>query len=95
MAVCIPCISKDIKQTIRDGFPGNDAIDALLDKVKACDAPATIQVCGKGQKKPRSAYQEWVSKCMLAKHVTGFAQAAPAIKDCAAQWKREKEKAGK
>ncbi len=41
-------------------------------------------------KRPRSAYQNFISECMKAKHIKGFGNAAPAMKECAAQWKSRK-----
>lgn len=83
------CIGLEIKKLIIQEYP---ELEKVLDKLSDCADPRGIQLkCGKGrgQRQP-SEYNRFISSCMKSKHIKGFGQAAPAMKECAAEWKGRK-----
>jgi len=82
---CQPCLGRDIKDAIlreiRD--PG---VDAVVGKVRDCDDPVGIELCGKVGR-ARSAYQEFIGGCLREAKVKSFADAPAKMKACAAAWR--------
>lgn len=68
---CVPCLSPDLREAI---------LQEISDPVLR-ETVAQLPDCGR----KRSAYQEWVSQCMKAKHLTGLDPGA--MRDCAQQWR--------
>ena len=86
MPKCVPCLGQDVKDAILKQVHDHVTRD-LVGRLATCPRPAELQVCGKGTR-PRSAYQEWASQCLKAKHLTHFDPEA--MRDCAAQWRAQK-----
>ena len=80
---CVPCLGRDIRAAILQEVKDEEVRQAL-DKIPECPEPRGIEVCGRRV----SAYQQFVSDCMKAKHLKGLDPAA--MGDCAAQWKKRK-----
>lgn len=68
---CVPCLSPDIREAILREV-SDPALRETLEQLPDC-----------GRK--RSAYQEFVSTCMKAKHLTGLDPEA--MRNCARQWR--------
>lgn len=88
MPKCIPCLGSRVKDIILGEIP---ELQPTLSKVKDCPDAEAVVLCGKGAKRPRTAYTEFVSKCMKSKGVKGFGQAAPAMRECAKEWKERRK----
>lgn len=89
---CIPCLGSAIKEVLIEELAGQIShLGLLLEDVPDCDNALGIDLCTKGRKpRGRSQYQEYISVCMKAKNIKGFGNAAPAMKECAAEWKAQK-----
>lgn len=86
---CIPCMGKDIKQVILEQIK-DPVVAATLKIIPDCPESRAIELCGGKVKRGRSAWHEFVSACMKSKNIKGFGQAAPAMKECAKEWKQKK-----
>ncbi len=84
MPKCKPCLGRDIKAAILKEVT-DEAVVALLERVADCAEATAIELCGAGVR-ARSRYQQFVSECMVSKHLKGFDPEA--MKDCARQWKQ-------
>lgn len=98
--VCTPCLGYQIKKTLVNEL--GDSVAETVKKIPTCDDQLAINLCentpgGRSTKSKKgrrlSAYQLFVSKCMKDKHLKGFDPGA--MKDCAAQWREEKERNAK
>lgn len=87
---CIPCLSDEVKIAIRQGVKDPEVL-AMLEEIAVCQVGPQIQMCGVTGKRPRSAYQQFISECMKSKNIKGFGAAAPAMKECALEWRTKKE----
>lgn len=90
---CLPCMSKDIKQLIRDNYR-DPVLNEALNFVEECPEPGQINFCSIKKRAP-SAYQTFISQCLSAKPLKGkpFGEAAKYMKECALAWNRSKSKA--
>ncbi len=90
------CLGDEIKGVIRERF-NNPTVLKLLEEIPSCVRPDAIELAGKNGKVKRapSEYNLFVKKCMEAKNVHGFKEAAPAMRLCAAEYRKVKEKGGK
>ena len=84
MPKCTVCMSDAVKQSLRK-FAISAEEMLMLDKLPNCDV-GNFNLCVRAARQ-RSAYQQFVSECMKSKQVHGFKEAAPAMKECAVQWK--------
>jgi len=82
---CEICFSNELKEVIKKAVK-DPAVIEQIDKIKTCE-PGTLQLqlC---QGKRRSAFQEFMSRCMKAKHLKGIDPAA--MQECRREWKEEK-----
>lgn len=85
---CSPCIGREIKEAILHEITAPN-IQELLEHIPDCADSQDIRVCGIG-KKGRSPYQQFISQCMKAKNIKGFGAAAPAMRECAKEWRERK-----
>jgi hypothetical protein len=90
MPKCKPCLGQVIKDAILDTFPG---LSEVIEEVPTCEQEAGIEFClnepresggsGTGRKKRApSKYNLFTGKCM---------KTGKGMKDCAAEWKAQKE----
>ncbi len=91
MAKCTPCLGANIKEVITELYPN---LASKLSAIKTCPVDTEINFCAKGAKgeRKKSAYQEFVSQCMKSKNIKGFGNAAPAMRECAAEWRKKNGK---
>lgn len=68
----------------------------IIQRIPECPPPQEIDLGisrrgrrEKGEKRAPSAYNTFIGNCMKAKHIKGFGNAAPAMKDCAAEWRKQ------
>jgi len=92
----IICVGPQIRDILRQHV-GGPADAAVIDRIPECPVPNEIRLGisrrgrrEKGEKRPPSAYQSFISTCMKSKHINGFGNAAPAMKECATAWKKQK-----
>lgn len=89
---CIPCLGATVKEVLIEELGTQIArLPQLLGEIPDCKDALGMDMCTKGKKaRGRSQYQEFISTCMKAKNIKGFGNAAPAMKECAGQWKAQK-----
>lgn len=87
---CTPCMSQSLKEAVLK-FSDDPKVLLQLKEIETCPAGEILQLCVGKVKRKRSAYQEFVSKCLKEKHIKGFGNAAPALTECAGEW-RERSK---
>lgn len=89
---CLPCMSKDIKQLIRDHYRDPVLNEALM-VVEDCPEPGQIQLCTI-KKRALSKYQEFMKGCLATKPIKGkpFGAAGQYLKECASDWHRKSGK---
>ena len=85
---CIPCMSPDIKQIIRDH--SKDLV--LIEEVNAvpdCPEPGQLQFCLIKKRSP-SPYQAFIKQCLATKPLKGkpFGEAGKYLKECAIEWRK-------
>ena len=95
----IICIGSDIKAGILDRISSRD-LSAQIQRIPECKLPDDIQLDlakgsrkgrrEKGEKRAPSPYNIFIGTCMKAKKIKGFGNAAPAMKECAAAWRKQK-----
>lgn len=87
------CIGSDIKAAILKAFP---PLRQLLAKVAECEKPQELEWCACGGKLKRapSVYNLFIRDCLKTKGIHSFAETAPAMRDCARQWKQAKTRKG-
>ncbi len=85
---CIPCMSQALKDVILK-FSDDARVVGQLKEIETCPAGDILNLCAGKVKRKRSAYQEWVSKCLKDKHLKKFDPNA--LKGCAIEW-RERSK---
>jgi hypothetical protein len=92
---CIVCIGANIKSAMVERITGRSLSDQIL-AFPDCTHPDTIELdeatCNRKErrepgKRAPSAYNNFISTCMKGKHIHGFANAAPAMRECAQAWK--------
>ena len=86
---CVPCLGVSVKEILVRELSGQiPNLDLVLADVSDCADGHGIDLCTTGKKgRKRSQYQEFISVCMKSKNIKGFGNAAPAMKECAAQWR--------
>ena len=92
---CIPCLHPDVKDILRAAL--DEDVHEMVDGFADCPVGTLIDSCyiersQEKAKKPRTEYQEFVSVCMKGKNIKGFGEAPKAMKECAADWRRQKGK---
>lgn len=86
MAICVPCLGRNVKEAILKALPElKDAVEGIAD----CEDPAGLALCGRSGGRRRSAYNEFISRCLKSKGIKGFGQAASAMKECATEWRKK------
>ncbi|MDD3102434.1 MAG: hypothetical protein PHE59_04810 [Patescibacteria group bacterium] len=85
---CRPCLGVNLKQQLLSIVKGQ-AMRLTVEEVPECEDPNGADFCLIKARQP-SQYQQFVSKCMKEKNIHGRDAAAPAMKECAAAWKRVK-----
>ena len=95
---CIPCLAPKVKELLSSA-PGSDypSLRPLLAGVADCPDGKLLNLCPAGAggtraKRAPSAYNLFIGSCLKAKNIHGFGNAAPAMRECAAAWKRQKGK---
>ena len=110
MPDCIPCLSKGIKETLKDTV-AEPELHKMIDDMPTCPAGITLNFCpvdfsaGQGtrrqhhdhQKRAPSAYNLFIKTCMSTKPIKGkpFGAAGQFMKECATEYKAQKGKSGK
>ncbi len=90
MVKCIPCLSDRTKEVLMSEYP-----HLHLESVPSCRGNKELDMCVgivNKEKKGRSEYQQFVSECMKNKHIKGFGQAPLAMKECAGEWRKVRNK---
>ncbi|MDM7913237.1 MAG: hypothetical protein QUS09_09085 [Methanotrichaceae archaeon] len=82
MAKCTPCLGDDIKDILRSNVDDPHTLQ-IIENIASCEQPVDIQFCGRGKRAP-SKYQQFVGACL---------REGKSIKECAAEWKTQKEQA--
>ena len=95
----IICIGANVRDAILGQIKNRD-VSAHLQTIPECSLPDDIQLDlhkrsrgerrEKGEKRAPSPYNLFIGSCMKAKHIKGFKNAAPAMKECAAEWRKQK-----
>jgi hypothetical protein len=95
---CTTCLSPGIKRALKEIV--DPELYQMIDSVPNCSAGEVLQFCpvseagvvGKPQKRPRSAYQQFISDCMKTKPIKGkpFGAASQYMKECAREWRERK-----
>lgn len=88
MPRCKPCIGSNLKKALLQHDSG---LQVILDRIADCPSPDMIEICSRTSGRGKSAYNQFISTCMKGKKIHGFGQAAPAMKECAAEWRKVKE----
>ena len=85
-AKCITCMSKDLKQLIRDNTKDMVIIDEL-GRVADCPEPGQINLC-LINKRAASPYQLFMKDCLGKKDLKGkpFGTAGKFMKECAIEY---------
>jgi len=92
---CVPCLGLTVKAAIEQTHP---ELRAVLERIGNCDNDLGIVVCGGGRggggKREPSEYNLFISKCLKSKPIKGkgFGAAAPYMKECAGEWRKQHEK---
>jgi len=99
----IICIGSNVRDAILGQIKNRD-VSAHLQTIPECKLPDDIQLDlhkrsrgerrEKGPKRPPSAYNMHISKCMKSKNIKGFANAAPQMKKCAHEWREQRNAGG-
>jgi len=89
---CLPCISKDIKQLIRDNYR-DPVLNEALSVVEDCPVPGEINFCSVKKRAP-SVYQTFIKECLSTKPIKGkpFGEAAKYMKECAVEYRKHHPK---
>ena len=87
----ITCLSARMKQVLIEELTREGIVEEFLrelEDVPECPhgVPIAFERAKKGAR--RSEYQEFISQCMRSKNIRQFGQAARAMKECAAEWRR-------
>lgn len=102
MAGCIPCLSEGIKKYLKQAV--DQELHQMIDEMPTCGTGVVMVLCplpvstrtrkSSGEKRPRSAYNSFISGCMKSKPIKGkpFGAASGYMKECAAQWQTQKSK---
>ena len=94
MPKCIPCLGRDVKDFIKQQYPGR-AVVALLDSVKDCPDTEPMRLCqardGRKGRAP-SAYNIFIGQCLKSKPIAGkgFGAAQPYFKECVDEWRQKR-----
>lgn len=90
-AKCIPCMSKDIKQLIRDNYR-DPLVNEALNFVEECPEPGQISFCTI-QKRAPSPYNLFIKECLGRQDLKGkpFGTAGKFMKECSLEWKKKRE----
>lgn len=86
---CQPCLGQSVKAAIEETYP---ELRIILERIGNCANDLGIVVCdGRGGKREPSEYNKFISNCMKSKDLKGksFGAAAPYMKGCAAEWRKE------
>lgn len=96
MPKCVPCIGDNVRKAILGAVDSRE-LYAYLESIPVCDEPDSLEVCfvkstrrGGGEKREPSEYNKFIGSCMKGKNIKGFGKAAPALRECAAAWKKRK-----
>lgn len=105
MAECISCLSPHLKSLLKEHT--HPQFHQQIDEFPTCGIGMVVQLCPdeeatpkrrrgeakSGAKRPRSAYQEFVSQCMKSKPIKGkpFGAASSYMKECAEAWKKQRK----
>ena len=88
---CTPCMSKSLKETIRD-FTDDPLTLKTITEIADCDTGIILNLCSGKNKSGRqpSAYQSFISTCMKTKPIKGkpFGEAAKYMKECAIEYRK-------
>ncbi len=85
-------MSDDVKAAIREKIR-DPAVLSILEITPTCAGDELMELCLKKGRKP-SAYQEFIGTCLRGKKVKGFDDAPGKMRECAAEWREQKEKSG-
>lgn len=89
----ISCLSPRLKQVLIEELSREGAMDELLRELEDLpECPRGVPIAFGSTKKGRgrSEYQQFISECMRAKNIRQFGQAAQAMRECAAEWRKRK-----
>jgi hypothetical protein len=94
----IICIGTDVKTAILDRVNSRE-ISAQIQSIPECKLPDAIELSevkrtrrggAERVKRAPSAYNLFIGSCLKNKHIKGFRNAAPALRECAVEWKQKK-----
>ncbi len=87
---CIPCMSEDVKNIIRDNTRDLVLIEAV-NEIPTCPLPGEVNFCLIKKRAP-SKYQEFMKSCLATKPLKGqpFGAAGKFMKECASEWRKRK-----
>lgn len=92
---CVPCMSKSLKEVIQK-FTDDPKTLRVVNEIAICPTGEILELCnGKGGKGKRQAgpYAIFIGECMRSKPIKGkpFGAAAQYMKECAAEYRKQKE----
>lgn len=94
----IVCIGTNVRTAILGQIKSRD-LSAQIQAIPECTLPDAMELTevkrtrregGERVKRAPSAYNIFIGTCMKGKHIKGFGNAAPAMRECAATWKSRK-----
>ena len=87
---CTPCLSEEVKNAIREKIKDPQVL-SILEVTPSCVGPELIELCLR-KKRQASAYQAFVGECLRQKKIKGFSDAPGKMRECAAEWQKQKNK---
>ena len=103
MSECISCLSQAIKDVLKENT--HPKFHPEIDEFPTCGIGMVLQLCPfdpekhktkarkkSGEKRPPSAYNQFISSCMKSKPIKGkpFGAASEFMKECAVEWRQQK-----
>lgn len=88
----ISCLSPRLKQVLTEELSREGAVEELLRELEDLpECPRGVPTAfGARKSRGRSEYQQFISECMRSKNIRQFGQAAQAMRECAAEWRKRK-----
>ena len=87
---CTPCLSEEVKNAIREKIKDPQVL-SILEVTPSCIGPELMELCSRKKRQP-NAYQLFVGACLKRKKVKGFDDAPGKMRECAAEWQKQKNK---
>lgn len=94
----ITCLSEEMRMLLTEALISAGESPSDLQEIPSCNTEEMVGFgnSGRGGAKvkrsgPPSKYNQFVSACMKSKNIKGKGQAPVAMKECAAEWQRQKK----